>query len=133
MHEAWIRLRKSKGIAIENRSRFFSLAAKIMRSVLVDNARRRGAVCRGGDRSVLELDQANLVSAARDEEVLALDESLHRLEAVDTRLAQVVTCRFFGGLSITETAEALDCSTTTVKRDWHLARNWLYRDLQHGN
>jgi len=130
VHEAWLRLHHAQALEVTGRGRFFALAARVLRSVVIDNARREGAVRRGGDRLRLDLDPAELVSAARGPDLLALDEALGRLDKLDRRLAEVVTCRFFGGLSVAETAEALGCSPATVKRDWHLARNWLYRELE---
>ncbi len=137
VHEAYLRLADQASGAWENRAQFFALAARAMRRVLVDYARRRQAVRRGGagQRSVsLEdaeegADADALQLAARGEELLALDEALERLSAIDPRAARVVECRFFGGLTEAETAESLGVSTRTVSGEWLMARGWLYRAL----
>lgn len=137
VHEAYLRLADQAPEAWANRAQFFALAAQAMRRVLVDYARRRHAARRGGPRQrpiALEDAEAGgdagaLAVAERGEELLALDDALERLAAVDPRAARVVECRFFGGLSETETAEALGVSARTVARDWLMARGWLYRAL----
>jgi RNA polymerase sigma factor (TIGR02999 family) len=101
-----------------------------MRSVLVDNARRRSRRKRSGDRRPVPLEDAVLVSEARGEELIALDEALDRLRRADERRARIVECRFFGGLTVDETAEALGLSAATVKRGWDEARAWLYAELR---
>ncbi len=103
-----------------------------MRSVIIDNARRAHARRHSGECRRVEYNEAALVSAEHCNELLALDAALHRLEAYDSRLAATVICRFFGGLTVEETAEAAACSPATVKRDWQLARNWLFRELGTG-
>jgi len=141
VHEAYLRLAEQAQTGWASRPQFFALAARTMRRVLVDYARRRGAARRGGVRArPVSLDAAEVGSdadalsvAARGDELLALDEALERLAAVDARLAQVVECRFFGGLTEAETAEALGVSTRTVSSDWTMARGWLYRALSAGN
>ena len=129
VHEAWLRLNHSRPPSIENQASFYALAARTMRSILVDNARRLGAQRRGGDFQRIDFEFAALASTQRGEDLLALDAALERLGEVDARLADIVTCRFHGGLTVTETATALDCSPVTVKRGWALARAWLYRSL----
>ncbi|MEE4329559.1 MAG: ECF-type sigma factor [Wenzhouxiangella sp.] len=129
VHEAWLRLNRSRPTCIENRASFYVLAARTMRSVLVDNARRLGTQRRGGEFQRIDLEPVDLASAQRGEDLLALDAALDRLAEVDGRLAEIVTCRFHGGLTVEETATALDCSPVTVKRGWALARAWLYRSL----
>ncbi len=101
-----------------------------MRSILIDNARWHSRQKRGGGRKPAALEDSMLVSAERSEELLALDEALSSLEEREPRLARIVECRCFGGLTVDETAEALDVSSATVKRGWSLARTWLYRALR---
>lgn len=141
VHEAYLRLADQSQTGWASRPQFFALAARTMRRVLVDYARRRGAARRGGTRarpvSLVAAEagpDADAMSvAARGDELLALDEALERLAAVDARLARVVECRFFGGLTEAETAEALGVSTRTVSGDWTMARGWLYRALSSGD
>jgi RNA polymerase sigma factor (TIGR02999 family) len=138
VHEAYLRLAEHGELASINRAHFFALAARAMRRVLVDYARRHQAARRGGpQRRNVSLDDAELHSnadalqvATRGDELVALDEALVRLAAVDARAAQVVECRFFGGLSEAETAEALGVSRRTVTSDWIVARGWLYQALR---
>ncbi len=137
VHEAYLRLADQSPSAWANRPQFFALAARAMRRVLVDYARRRQAARRGGpEQRSISLEDAEaggdadaLALAARGEELLALDEALERLSAIDPRAAHVVECRFFGGLSEGETAETLGVSVRTVAGDWLMARGWLYRAL----
>jgi RNA polymerase sigma factor (TIGR02999 family) len=138
VHEAYLRLADQSPGALDNRAQFFALAARAMRRVLVDYARRRHAARRGGPAPrAIPLEEAEaagdadaLTLAGRGEELLALDEALERLSAVDPRAARVVECRFFGGLTEGETAETLGVSTRTVAGDWLMARGWLYRALR---
>lgn len=137
VHEAYLRLSDQGRGAWGNRAQFFALAARAMRRVLVDYARRRHAARRGGPGprpiSLEDADRADadaLALAGRGEELLALDEALERLAAIDPRAARVVECRFFGGLTEAETAETLGVSTRTVAGDWLMARGWLYRALR---
>ncbi|QXD17104.1 sigma-70 family RNA polymerase sigma factor [Rhodocaloribacter litoris] len=128
VHEAYLHLIPSKDLNWQDRTHFFRVAARAMRQVLVREARRRKALKRGG--GVLTVTFDDRVHAAVDEDdLLMLDEALSRLEALDTRQARVVECRFFGGLTIEETAEALGVGTATVKRDWRVARAYLVRAL----
>jgi RNA polymerase sigma factor (TIGR02999 family) len=113
----------------QNRSHFFGIAARSMRQILVERARARHAVKRGGSRVRVTLDAGLLAAQAPAIDLEALDEALTRLEALDAELAQVVEVRFFGGLSIEEAAEALDVSPATVKRRWTVAKAWLAREL----
>ena len=137
VHEAYLRLADQSHVDWVNRAQFLGLAARAMRRVLVDHARRHHAARRGGPRQQrLSLDTAEravdadaLAVATRADELLALDEALDRLAVVDPRLARVVECRFFGGLTETETAAALGVSLRTVAGDWTMARGWLYRAL----
>lgn len=129
MHEAYLKLVNQTHIDWQSRGQFFAIASKAMRSVLVDNARHWQRLKREGARERVELEEGMLVSEARSEEVLALDGALERLNSADARLATIVECRFFGGLTVEETAAALGLSPATVKRDWVAARTWLYREL----
>lgn len=129
VHEAYARLAQIDGIAATNRRQFFCVASKAMRSILIDNARRHARQKRGGGEVALPLDEQRLVSADRADQLLAIDEALTRLGVERPGLESIVECRCFGGLTVEETAEALEISTATVKRRWSLARSWLYREL----
>jgi RNA polymerase sigma factor (TIGR02999 family) len=115
----------------QNRAQFFGIAAQLMRRVLVDHARRHGAVKRGAGRTQ-QLDSSITVTATRDVTILALDEALTRLTAIDPLQARVIEMRCFGGLTIEETAESLAISIDAVKREWRLGKAWLYRQLDRG-
>jgi RNA polymerase sigma factor (TIGR02999 family) len=132
VHEAWLRLMQQHGARWQNRSQFFAIAAQAMRRILVDHARRRHSNKRNSGEAPLTLDIVEdlVASPVPDEEMLALDAALDQLTALDSRQARVVELRFFGGLSIEETAQVLDLSATTVKREWTTARAWLYREVQ---
>ena len=129
IHEAYIRLVDGKSIKWENRAHFFGISARIMRRVLVDFARQRGYQKRGGGNGRVSLDEAMLVAETRDADLVALDEALEALGAVDPRKSRAIELRFFGGLSIEDTARVLDVSPETVKRDCRLAKAWLLRWL----
>lgn len=129
VHEAWLRLNHSCPAEIGSQAAFYALAARTMRSILVDNARRLGSARRGGEYQHMAWKGADLASVQRSEDLLALDHALDRLAELDGRMADIVTCRFFAGLTVAETANALDCSPATVKRGWSLARAWLFRAL----
>lgn len=131
VHETYLRLVDSKGAAVAGREHFFALAARAMRQILVDHARRRARQKRGGGLSPVSLDEALVPSPDRAEELLALDAALERLEAMDAELAQIVEWRFFGGLSVEEVAELLAISDRTVKRHWRAARAFLFQELQN--
>lgn len=130
VHEAYLRLVDQTHVAAADRRHFYRLAARAMRQVLVDYARRHRAQKRGAGVVPLALDDATTVAAERAENLVALDEALGRLQALDPRLGQVVECRFFGGLSEAETATALEVTARTVRRDWVKARGWLSRELE---
>ena len=130
INEAYLRLVSWQDIQWADRAHFFGMAAKMMRRVLVDHARVRDRVKRGGEVIMVTLTEAAHLPAVERAEVLALDDALQRLEALDLRKSKVVEMRFFGGLSLEETAEALSVSVTTVRRDWSLARAWLFRELK---
>jgi RNA polymerase sigma-70 factor, ECF subfamily len=129
VHETYLKLVGLERIEWRNRAQFFALAARAMRQVLIDHALQRKAQKRGGGQVHVTLDEGVRGHAPHLVEVLALDEVLRRLEAVDGRRAQVVVCRFFAGLDVEETAAALGVSQATVKRDWSFARAWLNREL----
>lgn len=129
VHEAFLKLVDQNRVQWESRAQFFYLASRAMRSVLIDNSRHFQRQKREGARDRVPLEDEMLVSEARGEEILALDDALVRLAAADDQLARIVECRFFGGLTIDETAEALRISPATVKRGWTTARAWLFREL----
>jgi RNA polymerase sigma factor (TIGR02999 family) len=135
VHEAYLRLADSGRVALASRAHVLGVASKAMRSILCDYARERHAIKRGGDvprlslETLLEQGVPVAFSDAQSDTLAALDEALAGLASVNPRLCRVVECRFFGGLTVEETAEALGTSPATVKRDWALARAWLYREL----
>lgn len=130
IHEVYLRMFDAKQVRLENRKHFFAASARLMRQVLVDIARDHGSRRREGPPQQVSLDQAMIVSEQRGESLLALDEALKALAEFDPRKSQVVELRFFGGLSVEETAEALNVSVETVHRDWRLAKSWLLRRLR---
>lgn len=129
VHEAYIELARLDHIDWPGRAYVFAAASRAMRRVLVDYAVARKAEKRGGGQIAEPLDDAVAMAVTRGDELLALDEALDRLAAVNERYARVVECRFFGGMNVEETAAALGMSPATVKRDWTLARAWLNREL----
>jgi RNA polymerase sigma-70 factor, ECF subfamily len=129
VNEAYLKLVKLDRIQWQNRAHFFAIAAQAIRRVLVDHATARRRKKRGGEWQAVSLEEAAELFDVQAEEMLGLDDALRRLEAIYPRQARVVECRFFGGLSIEETAAALDISPRTVKRDWELARAWLFQEL----
>lgn len=138
VNEAYIRLVAERGVEWRDRAHFFAIAAKTMRRVLVDRLRRKSALKRGGGAIKLPLSDRDQSWAAPrgghdDLDLLALDRALHRLEDINPRLASLVDCRFFGGLTETEAASLLDVSVRTVQRDWIRARAWLRRELTQGD
>jgi len=132
IHEAYLRLVGQPEKHWENRAHFFAVAAQAMRHVLVDYARTRQAARHGGEVQAVSLEEAAVVSAERAAELVALDEALKELEAIDPRKCRVVELKYFGGLNIDETAEVLKVSTATIDRDWSLAKSWLHRALSKG-
>jgi len=134
VNEAYLRLIDQRRVQWRNRSHFFGVAAQLMRRILVDHARGRHAAKRGGGMPAITLDGADGAhDAAPDEsgvDVLVLHEALERLAAIDPRQARVVELRYFGGMNIEDTAEALDLSPATIKREWAVARAWLRRELR---
>jgi RNA polymerase sigma factor (TIGR02999 family) len=133
VHEAYLKLVDFDRIDWQDRNHFFALASRVMRKVLVDYAVKRKAEKRGGDRDRVPLREGDAVSEVNLGEVLAVHQALQRLQKVDERQVRVVECRFFGGLTIDETSEALGVSPATVGRDWRMARAWLNRELTNGN
>jgi RNA polymerase sigma factor (TIGR02999 family) len=130
VNEAYLRLVDSRRVRWRDRSHFFALASQLMRRVLVDFARSRVALKRGGGVRPVSFDEGRFGTSPGDEELVALDEALEALARVDPRKSRVVEMRFFGGLSVKETAEALGVSTDTVCRDWRLAKVWLLRRMK---
>ncbi|MEP6730125.1 MAG: sigma-70 family RNA polymerase sigma factor [bacterium] len=130
VHETYLELADARQIEWVDRAHFFAVAARAMRRILVDHAVRQQAQKRGGGAERIALDDVSLMADERSEDVLSLDEALQRLESMRGRHARVVECRFFGGLSIEETAEVLGVSPATVKREWTMARAWLNRELR---
>ncbi len=129
VHEAYLRLVGSGGLSLNDRAHFFALAAQMMRRILVDAARARVAGKRQGGWLRVELSREIPLPAAKDRSLIALDDALAGLIKLDPRKARVVELRYFAGLSVTETAEVLDVSGETVRRDWRLAKSWLAREL----
>lgn len=129
VNEAYLRLIEVQHVQWNNRAHFFAMAATLMRRILVDAARARGYQKRGGGAPMLSLEEALVVSTQPGADLVALDDALTALAAIDARKSQVVEMRFFGGLSLEETAEALHVSRDTVKRDWRMAKLWLLREM----
>lgn len=134
VNEAYVKLVGHKDRLLENRLHFFAVAAKVMRQILIDHARTRQYEKRGGKTVKISLDEAVILSDERAADLVALDEALKSLATIDARKSQVVELRFFGGMTIEETAEFLGISFNTVVRDWEMARAWLYRNIyEEGN
>jgi len=133
VHEVYLKLVDVENVEWQNRAHFYGLCARLMRRILVDFARSRNYQKRGGQIPHIELEEAATVSAVVGSELLAVDEALKQLAAVDSRKCDVVELRFFGGLTVEETAAALGVSPETVMRDWKLAKAWLLRELSHGD
>jgi RNA polymerase sigma factor (TIGR02999 family) len=132
VNEAYLRLINAKNVAWNDRAHFLAVAARVMRRILVDHARSRHYQKRGGDAVRVSIDEALVVGAEPDQDFVAIDEALNALALVDARKSQVVEMRFFGGLTLEETAEALQVSRDTIKRDWNIAKLWLLRELRGG-
>ncbi len=130
IHEAYLRLVKQKEKHFENRAHFFGVAAQAMRHILVDYARARHTAKRGGGARPIPLEETALVTQERAAEVIALDDALNELEELSKRQSRVVELRYFGGLSVEETAAVLEVSPDTVMRDWNMAKTWLHRALR---
>lgn len=129
VHEAYLRLTQMGEMNLQNRSHFFALAAQLMRRILVDHARANRAKKRGGPDETLSLDDAIVCSGPRSTQLIELDDALNRLAQRDPRQSRIVELRFFGGLSEEETGVLLGISTRTVKRDWRIAKAWLYQEM----
>jgi RNA polymerase sigma-70 factor, ECF subfamily len=130
VHEAYLKLIDQKSVQWQNRAHFFGVAAQLMRRLLIDHARSRKASKRGGTTPKISFDEGlHWVEKDKSPDLLVLDDALTRLSTLDARQARTVELRYFGGLSIEETAEVLNTSPATVKRDWTLAKAWLYREL----
>ena len=129
VHEAYLRLVDQNRATFENRRHFFAVAAKVMRRLVVDHARDRAALKRGGGAAPVTLDDEALASPGAPVDLVALDEALGRLEGLDARLGRLVELRYFSGLTLEETAEAMDVSPATVKRDWFKARAFLLHEM----
>jgi RNA polymerase sigma-70 factor (ECF subfamily) len=130
VNETYLRLIDVQHVDWQNRAHFFAMAARLMRRILVDAARSKGYQKRGGGAPMLSLEEALVVPINPENDLVALDDALTALAAVDARKSQVVEMRFFGGLSLEETAEALHVSRDTIKRDWKMAKLWLLRELR---
>jgi RNA polymerase sigma factor (TIGR02999 family) len=133
VHEAYLRLTEQERVAWQNRSHFFGIASQMMRRILVDRARAHQAAKRSGTFLSVALEDANAQSLPRSCDLLALDRALSELSTMDARQARLVELRYFGGLSLEETATFLEISPTTVKREWRIAKAWLYRRLSAGS
>ena len=129
VHEAYLRLADQKRIEWQNRAHFYGVAATLIRNILVDYARTHGASKRGGDACRLSLDAAMNVAGCQEVDLLALDQALVKLNCREPELCRIVELRFFGGLTIEETAQVLRVSDSTVKRQWILAKTWVFREL----
>ena len=129
VHEAYLRLVGSRQTNFDNTAHFYIAAAEAMRRILIEHARKRARVKRGGDLRRISLSAVYLAEEARPEEIMSVADAIQRLEARDDRMAKIVRLRFFVGLSVAETAEALGLSGRTVRREWAMARAWLHREL----
>ena len=129
IHEAYVRLVDQRNVQWQNRAHFFGIAAQLMRRILVDHARTKKRVKRGGSDIRVSLGDATVAVKGQDLDVVALDEALDRLAQIDEQQSRVVELRFFSGLTVEETAEVMHISKATVKRDWSMAKAWLHREL----
>lgn len=129
VNEAYLRLVDQRGVQWQNRLHFFAVASQAMRRILVDHARTHRRVKRGGVQARVTLDEAMIAAESRSIDLLALDQALERLTALDERQARIVELRFFGGLSVEEAGEVLQLSTSTIKREWSMAKAWLHAEL----
>ncbi len=130
VHEAYLRLLGGQDLPWNDRAHFFRAAAEAMRRILIEHARKRGRIKRGGNQVRVRISGVHLGTEQDPDEILALDEAIRRLEEQDPRIADLVRLRFFAGLSVEETAKALEVSERTVKREWSFARAWLYNALR---
>lgn len=130
VHEAFVKLAGSDASAWKNKTHFFAAAANSMRQILVDYARKKKAVKRGGGERRITLHNLEIQGTTEEDEILALDQALSKLSKIDSRAGRIVELRYFSGLTIEETAEVLKVSVSTVKRDWNFARAWLHKELK---
>lgn len=130
VHEAYVKLSKQASDKYQSRGHFLAIAATMMRRILVDHARARNRLKRGGDMVRLVLDEDKTISPSRDSDVLALDEVLEELQKLDTRQARIIEMRFFGGMTVPEVAEVLGLSTRTIENEWKMCRAWLRKRLE---
>ncbi len=130
VHEAYLKLAGQPNARWQNRAQFFGVASQLMRRILVDYARTQQRIRRGGRQQKVSLDEVLLIAPDRTDELLAVHESLSRLEKLDPRQGRIIELRYFGGLSIEEAAHVLGVSTKTVARDWNMAKAWLYGELK---
>jgi RNA polymerase sigma factor (TIGR02999 family) len=132
VHEAYLRLTNQNQVCWQNQAHFFGIAARLMRQILIEHARSHTRAKRGGGSvGTISLDEALAVSQVRATALIALDDALERLAAIDPRKSRVVELRFFGGLSVEETAQFLNVAPNTVLRDWRMAKAWLHREISH--
>lgn len=129
VHEVYMRLIDIKNISWEGRAHFFAICAQLMRRILLDAARKRAASKRGGGRCQVNLEEVLDLSKGKDRQLIALNDALDRLTEIDSRKAKVVELRYFGGMSVEETATVLKVSVDTIARDWRMARSWLLLEL----
>ena len=130
VHEAYIKLMGNQKLSWQNKAHFFGIAAQSMRQILVDYARKKKSLKRGEGKANISLDEAFEITEDNDDKILALDEALKRLESVEERSSKIVELRYFSGLTFEETAEVLNISESTAKRDWNFAKAWLYREMR---
>lgn len=130
VHEAYLKLVEQRGTTFKNRAHFFAVAATLMRRILIDHARARLSAKRGGEQSTVALEYAEQLHTNTPRGLVAIDEALKQLETLDPLQEQIVEMRFFGGLTVKETAEVLGVSTRTIEREWTIARAWLYIHLK---
>ena len=133
VHEVWLRLAGKEQLSVESRGQFYLLAAKMMRDILVDRLRSRKAAKRGGSQIKVPLEDANPADSARQVDFLILDDAMTRLGGIKPRYTQIAELRYLAGLTIDETADALNVSHATIEREWNFARTWLRRELGSGN
>ena len=129
IHEAYLKLVDQKNVHWQNRAHFFGIAAQLMRRILVDHARSKKRVKRGGSDIRVSFNEANVLGQTQNLDIVALDEALERLAEIDEQQSRIVELRFFSGLTVEETAEVLSISPATVKRDWSMAKAWLHREI----
>ena len=133
VHEAYLKLIDQNDARWQNRAHFFAIAAQAMRRILIDSARKHAAAKRGGPQAELSLDEVADIALEPDINLLKLDEALNELAKIDSRQSRIVELRYFGGLTIEETAEVISVSPATVKREWMMARAWLHQELTDGD